>query len=96
MEKLGAVRQMLEAGTLDAALSRLTGGDPRRERAVGVLDGFRRAFGAGAAPRRGGKKMGGAGAKRLEKAPRIPYNGQWRNVKTMTTHRTEQQRREVT
>ena len=47
MEKLGAVRQMLEAGTLDAALSRLTGGDPRRERAVGVLDGFRRAFGAG-------------------------------------------------
>ena len=47
MEKLGAVRQMLEAGTLDAALSRLTGGDSRRERAVGVLDGFRRAFGAG-------------------------------------------------
>ena len=47
MEKLGAVRQLLEAGALDAALSRLTGGDPRRERAAGVLEGFRRTFGAG-------------------------------------------------
>ena len=47
MEKLGAVRQLLEAGALDAALSRLTGGDPRRDRAVGVLEGFRTTFGAG-------------------------------------------------
>ena len=34
MEKLGAVRQMLETGALDAALSRLTGGDPRRDPAA--------------------------------------------------------------
>ena len=47
MEKLGAVRQLLEAGALDAALSRLTGGDPRRDRAAGVLEGFRTTFGAG-------------------------------------------------
>ena len=47
MEKLGAVRQLLEAGALDAALSRLTGGDLRRDRAAGVLEGFRRTFGAG-------------------------------------------------
>ena len=47
MEKLGAVRQLLETGALDAVLSRLTGGDPRRDRAVGVLEGFRRTFGAG-------------------------------------------------
>ena len=47
MEKLGAVRQLLETGALDAALSRLTGGDPRRDRAAGVLEGFRTTFGAG-------------------------------------------------
>ena len=47
MEKLGAVYKALEAGALDAALSRLTGGGPGRQRAARVLDGFRAAFGAG-------------------------------------------------
>ena len=47
MEKLSAVRQMLERGALDETLSRLRGGDAGRERAAAVLDGFRRAFGAG-------------------------------------------------
>ena len=47
MEKLGAVRQRLEAGGLDGALSRLTGGTPDRKRVSRVLDGFQRTFGAG-------------------------------------------------
>ena len=37
MEKLGAVYKALEAGALDAALSRLTGGGPGRQRAARVL-----------------------------------------------------------
>ena len=47
MEKLGAVRQRLEAGGLDGALSRLTGGTPDRKRVSRVLDGFQQTFGAG-------------------------------------------------
>ena len=50
MQELGAVRKALEAGALDAPLARLTGrGDPaaRRRRVMGLLDGFRRSFGAG-------------------------------------------------
>ena len=47
MQNLGAVYKALAAGELDAALSRLTGGDPGRERVAQVLDGFCRAFGAG-------------------------------------------------
>ena len=39
MEKLSAVRQMLERGALDETLSRLRGGDAGRERAAAVLDG---------------------------------------------------------
>ena len=35
-EELGAVRQALEAGELDGALARLTGGDPRRPAAGGA------------------------------------------------------------
>ena len=46
MEKLGAVRQRLEAGGLDGALSRLTGGTPDRKRVSRVLDGFQQTFGA--------------------------------------------------
>ena len=47
MEKLGAVRQRLEAGGLDGAISRLTGGTPDRKRVSRVLDGFQQTFGAG-------------------------------------------------
>ena len=47
MEKLGAVRQRLEAGGLDGSLSRLTGGTPDRKRVSRVLDGFQQTFGAG-------------------------------------------------
>ncbi len=49
MQELGAVRKALEAGGLDAPLSRLMRGDPaaRRRRVAGLLDGFRSSFGAG-------------------------------------------------